>query len=63
MDIRDGFLIDAFRSGYRVPVEGMGVAEAVVCEGGGAGARGALPSYQTRSAASLISLTASRSSR
>ena len=33
VDIRDGFLIDAFRSGYQVPVEGMGVLELVLCEG------------------------------
>ena len=38
VDIRDGFLIDAFWSGYRVPVEGMGVRELVVCEGGAGGA-------------------------
>ena len=32
VDIRDGFLIDAFRSRYRVPVEGMGALELVACD-------------------------------
>ncbi len=63
VDIRDGFLIDAFRSGYRVPVEGMGVPELVVCEGGAPRARIALPSYQAPSTASLIKASASRSRR
>lgn len=32
VDIRDGFLIDAFRSGYSVPVPRMGVRELVPCD-------------------------------
>ena len=31
VDIRDGFLIDAFRSRYRVPVAGIGALELVAC--------------------------------
>ena len=32
VDIRDGFLIDAFRSGNRVPVAGIGIRELVLCD-------------------------------
>ena len=32
VDIRDGFLIDAFRSGYSVPIADIGVPELVLCD-------------------------------
>lgn len=34
VDIRDGFLIDAYRRAYRVPVVGMAVLEVVECDAG-----------------------------
>lgn len=58
VDNRDGLLIDAFRSGYRLPAEGMGGSGVGRVRGDAEGARVALPSYQTRSAAASHELPA-----